>query len=142
MIGQTVGHYRITAKLGAGGRGVVYKAEDLKLTRPVALKVLLETVSREREALARLEREAQADMAMQAGRPPHGRREPPQRCWRWRAGTFGQGSRSTTTAPWFSQAAMTESATVKLTNPECSPKPVAGLPATRSFRPSGVPQAA
>jgi hypothetical protein len=97
VIGTTLAHYRITAELGAGGMGEVWRAEDTKLGREVALKVLPEEFAKDPERMARFEREAKVLASRSTGlsRSIRDRDRKRRRFWRWswwRGRTFRSGS--------------------------------------------------
>src|SRR6478609_7444313 len=64
LIGRTISHYRVTASLGAGGMGVVYRGEDVRLGRPVAIKFVADDFAHDTQAVARLRAEARAASAL------------------------------------------------------------------------------
>jgi hypothetical protein len=74
MIGRTISHFKVTAKLGEGGMGAVYRAEDLKLGREVAIKVLPDSVAHDPGRLARFEREAKVLASLRFAIPTRARR--------------------------------------------------------------------
>ncbi len=70
MVGTSISHYKIVSELGRGGMGIVYKAEDAKLNRKVAIKVLLAQQLASEDEKARFYREAQTAAALNSPRPP------------------------------------------------------------------------